>query len=239
MTSQTRRRVTIASVLALLTLPVEVLMLPVARTPDARAAAVSWAASLSAANLQSASDQIEDFPPNYRRAIMGILQPVDRSRVWRAHFRKFLQQHGALSPAQQQVVLDAMALATPDAFAPPVRDDVKQQIQTVFNETLQLLGPEAASDLFVTIGPKTPSANALPIAEQIADRVRGWRTANAQFPDCNCNIDIDTCDLEPDPWLQCSELYTCNFDLHWPMCGPFWSWACTGWCKILRWPEEQ
>ena len=48
---------------------------------------------------------------------------------------------------------------------------------------------------------------------------------------------MDTCDLVPDPWLQCSELYSCNFDLNWPMCGPFWSWACTGWCKIIRWPE--
>jgi hypothetical protein len=239
MTSQTRRRVTIAAVLALLTLPVETLILPVARTPDARAAAVLWAASLSAADLQSASGQIEDFPPNYRRAIMGVLDPDARSRVWRAHFRKFLQQHRALSRAQQQVVLDAMNLASSDAFAPPVRDDLKAQIQDAFNDTVAQLGPDAANDLFVMLGPKTPAVNALPIAEQIADRVRGWRTANAQFPDCNCNIDIDTCDLEPDPWLQCSELFTCNFDLHWPMCGPFWSWACTGWCRILRWPLEQ
>jgi hypothetical protein len=65
--------------------------------------------------------------------------------------------------------------------------------------------------------------------------------ASAQEPgagDCNCNIEIDTCDLMPNPWLKCSELYSCNFDLDWPMCGPLWSWACTGWCKVTRWPWD-
>ena len=66
--------------------------------------------------------------------------------------------------------------------------------------------------------------------------MRAWRVVSAELPDCNCNIDIDTCDIGPDPWLQCSELYSCNFDLDWPMRGPFWAWACTGWCKIIRLP---
>jgi hypothetical protein len=22
------------------------------------------------------------------------------------------------------------------------------------------------------------------------------------------------------------------------MCGPLWAWACTGWCKVMRWPGE-
>jgi hypothetical protein len=100
-----------------------------------------------------------------------------------------------------------------------------------------LLGPDAAKELFVTLGPADPGAdNALPIRQRLADSVRSWRVASARRTDCNCNVEIDTCDIGQDPWLACSELYTCEFDLNWPMCGPLWSWACTGWCKITDWP---
>jgi hypothetical protein len=99
----------------------------------------------------------------------------------------------------------------------------------------------AATELFVTLGPKEPvGENPLPLAQRLADSVRSWRVVSAAPKEdtatCNCNIDIDTCDVMPDPWLKCSELYTCDFDLNWPMCGPLWCWACTGWCKIIRFP---
>ena len=240
MTPRTRRRLTFSLVLGLLTLPVEALLVPVARTPDPRAAAIEWAATLSASDAQAAGDQIEDFPALYRRALMGVLGPDNRSLVWRAHFAKYLAAHrGTLTAAQAQLVRDAMDVAGPAAFTPPVNDDVKQRIGDLFHQAVALLGPEDAADLFVNLGPKNVTAhNALPLRQQLADRIRSWRVVHAEYPDCNCNIDIDTCDLVPDPWLECSELYTCNFDLDWPMCGPLWSWACTGWCKIIRWPTS-
>jgi hypothetical protein len=226
-------------VLALLVLPIETLLVPVARTPTQAAAATHWAATLSAADLQQAGDQIEDYPAVYRRALMGVLAPDNRAIVWRAHFRKYLRSHPNLTPAQVQVVQEAIDAAGPGAFAPPVSDEVKERIGKVFHDANALLGPADAADLFVNLGPKNVTKkNALPVSQQIADLVRSWRIVNAEYPDCNCNIDIDTCDLEPNPWLECSELYTCNFDLSWPMCGPLWSWACTGWCKILRWPPQ-
>ena len=115
---------------------------------------------------------------------------------------------------------------------------LKDRIGKIFGQATKVLGSKDAGELFVTLGPKVvTNQNALPFTQQIADQLRSWRLASAAKPDCNCNIEMDTCDLVPDPWLQCSELYSCNFDLNWPMCGPFWSWACTGWCKIIRWPE--
>jgi hypothetical protein len=133
------------------------------------------------------------------------------------------------------VVQDAMDLASPEVFDPPVRQEVKDQVAKLFTRANSVLGDKVASELFVSLGPGVAGrANVLPLAQRIADRIRSWRVASASVPDCNCNPDIDTCDLEPDPWLVCSELYTCNFDLEWPMCGPLWCWACTGWCKIVR-----
>ena len=238
MTARTRGRVLACLIIGLIALPAEALLLPIARTPDAAAAAVEWTESLSADDLQSAALQIDAYPVLYRRAIMTRLDPQDRARVWRGEFQKFLATDRSLSPEQIAVVQRAMELMTPEAFDPPLAPDVKEAITDVFNDSVTLLGPQKAKELFVTLGPKQlTQANALPWTQRLADRVRAWRVAQAELPDCNCNIDIDTCDISWDPWLQCSELFSCNFDLGWPMCGPLWSWACTGWCRVIRWPE--
>jgi hypothetical protein len=223
-----------------MTLPAEALLFPVALTPDPRVAATAWVDSLSPDALRAAASEIENYPALYRRAIMTELDPADRSDVWRTQFGKYLEAHPQLSAEQVAVVREAMEVASPAAFAPPVSAEVKNRVGKVFARALKVLGPKDAGELFVTLGPKTlQHASALPFSQRLGDQLRSWRTVSAGYPDCNCNIEIDTCDLVPDPWLQCSELYTCNFDLSWPMCGPLWSWACTGWCKIIRWPDAQ
>ena len=238
MTARTRWRVTIGVVMAVMTLPAEAMLFPVALTPDARTAATRWAQSLNAQALHSAALTINEYPPLYRRAIMGALDPAGRSDAWRARFDDYLASHPALSAEQIAVVQEARAVASPEAFAPPVSPDVQARIGAVFNAAIRTLGARDAGELFVTLGPTAPAKNALPLTQRLADEVRTWRVASAAYPDCNCNVEVDTCDLVPDPWLKCSEIYTCNFDLTWPMCGPLWSWACTGWCKIIRWPGE-
>jgi hypothetical protein len=240
MTNRTRRRLTFCLVLGLITLPAEALLFPVALTPDPRVAAENWVDSLSPDALRAAADEIENYPALYRRAIMSDLEPADRSDVWRTQFSRYLAHHPNMTEEQTAVVREAMALASPEAFTPPVKADLKDRIGKTFAKAMKVLGPRDAGELFVTLGPKTLTrTSALPLSQRIGDRVRSWRVANASYPDCNCNVEMDTCDLVPDPWLQCSELYVCNFDMRWPMCGPLWSWACTGWCKVLRWPDME
>jgi hypothetical protein len=238
MALRTRKRVMVFLVLGLVTLPAEALLLPIARTPNPEEAAMAWAQGQSTARLQSAGVEIDAYPPVYRRAIMRSLDPHDRSTAWRTHLRRYLRQNRSLAPHQADVIDEAIELASSDAFTPPLAPDIREQITTLYNRALTSLGPKVTEELFVTLGPKTlKRANALPVTQQLADRIRSWQAASAEYVDCNCNIDIDTCDISWDPWLQCSELYTCKFVLKWPMCGPFWSWACTGWCKIIRWPD--
>jgi len=238
MTPRTRRRVTLCAVLSLLILPAEIVLLPVARTPDPQEAAMNWTDGLSPNALQQASFQIDEYPAVYRRAILGALGPADRSAAFRVHFLKYRSSHPDLTPEQAAVIEEAVEIATSDAFQPPISPELKNQIQRTFNRAVAVLGAKAAAELFVTAGPKDElPKNALPLTQQIADRVRSWRVVSASTPSCNCNPDIDTCDIGFDPWLQCSEQYSCAFDLDWPMCGPLWAWACTGWCKVIRWPE--
>jgi hypothetical protein len=229
----------VLAIVGLITIPVEAMLLPVARTPDASTAAVEWVSGLDHADLVEAAAEIDAYPALYRRAIMGGLEPAERSQAWRQFLQRYIDAHPSLTQAQMQVLRDAVDVASPEAFAAPLPAPIKARISEVFEKATAVLGPQAANELFVTLGPKDlKGRNPLPLTQKVADRVRSWRVASAGGSDCNCNIEIDTCDLSWDPWLQCSELYTCTFDLEWPMCGPLWSWACTGWCKMIKFPWE-
>ena len=240
MTASTRSRLMLCLVVGLIALPAEALLLPVARTPNPITAAVEWSATLDTAELREAASNIDAYPPVYRKAIMGALTPADRSAAWRQFFQNYLDTHPSLSAEQSAVLREAIEIASPEAFGTAIPAETRKRITDVFARAQASLGPNAAKELFVTLGPKQSArANALPLTQQLADRMRSWRVVNADSVECNCNIEIDTCDLMPNPWLACSELYTCEFDLDWPMCGPLWSWACTGWCKVIRWPWDE
>jgi hypothetical protein len=241
MTASTRNKLMFCLVIGLITLPAEALLLPVARTPNAALAAVEWTDSLDDAELRDAAADIDAYPALYRRAIMTRLSPADRASAWRTFLVNYRQNNPSLSNAQLGVLDEAIAIATPEAFSVPIKPEVRDRIMRVFQEANAHFGKEAALELFVTLGPRElRRANALPFMQRLADRVRSWRVVSAQEDPiyCNCNPEMDTCDVLPDPWLKCSELYSCEFDLSWPMCGPFWSWACVGWCKVIRWPWE-
>lgn len=240
MTASTRSRLMVLAIVGLITIPAEAMLLPVARTPDASAAAVEWAAGMDRDELVAAANEIDAYPALYRRAIMGALTPEDRSNAWRQFLQRHIDTHPTLTTAQVAVLKDAIDVASPEAFTVSMPAPLRARISEVFTKATTALGPKAATELFVTLGPKELTrANALPLTQRVADQVRSWRVVNAGMSECNCNIEIDTCDLLPDPWLQCSEQFTCTFDLEWPMCGPLWSWACTGWCRVLRWPGEK
>ena len=235
MTASTRSRLMVCAIVGLITIPAEALLLPVAKTPNAAEAAIEWTASLDTEELRAAAAEIEAYPVHYRRAIMGALSPEDRSDAWRLFFENYLTQHPELTGEQVAVIRDVHALATADVFRSTMSPELKTRIGDVFAKAQKVLGATASNELFVTLGPKQMQrASALPYRQQLADRVRAWRTVSADAGDCNCNIEIDTCDLLPDSILRCSELFTCDFDLRWPMCGPLWSWACTGWCRLAR-----
>jgi hypothetical protein len=238
MTPAVRRKLTLCLVIAVLALPIEAILIPVAWNPDPDGAAAEWVDGLAPADLQLAASDIDRYPARYRRALMSALTPADRADAWRAQFDRYVSSHPALTADELAVIEQARALLTAETFTPPLSQELRAEIDATFSRTIEVLGEEAARDLFVNLGPADPgSDNALPVRQRLADSVRSWRIASARRTDCNCNIDIDTCDIGPDPWLACSELYTCDFDLSWPMCGPFWSWACTGWCRVIEWPE--
>lgn len=243
MSTRTRGRLMVCLTLALVALPVEALILPVALTPEPAEAAREFTAAMTPDELAAAAAVIDAYPAVYRRAIMQELSADARADVWRGRFDAYLDSHRDLTRSQVAVVRDARDLVSPALFTTSPDAETRERVGLVFKRAMAELGPRAASELFVTLGPTVlDRPSALPLTQRLADHVRAWRTASARrAPDCTCSMDIDTCDmLVPDPWLVCSELYDCNIDTSWPMCGPFWSWACTGWCKLTRFsPEER
>ncbi len=235
MTARTRRRLQVCLILGLIALPVEALILPVALTPDPLIAATEFTAKMTPTELSAAAAEIDAYPAAYRRAIMQSLSADQRANVWRAQMQNYLNSHRTLTTSQAEVVRDAMALVSPALFSASLETSLRERVSRVFARAQSELGPRAAKELFVTLGPAAPvRASALPLSQQLADHVRSWRSTSAQVLErCNCNMTMDTCDLVPEPWLVCSQQFDCRIDTSWPMCGPFWSWACDGWCKII------
>ena len=238
MTASTRSRLLLCLVVGLIALPAEALLLPVARTPNPIAAAVEWTASLDSAELRDAAANIDAYPQVYRKAIMGALPPDDRSSAWRQFFQEYLDANPSLSADQIAVVREAMDVASPAAFGRGISAETKKRITDVFTRAREIARRERGEGAVrharaQTVREGERAAAAAAARRQPALVARG-RMRRVNPSSCNCNVEIDTCDLMPNPWLACSELYTCEFDMEWPMCGPLWSWACTGWCKIIR-----
>ena len=230
MTSRTRGRLTVAVVLGLLTLPAEAILLPVARTPDVAVAALDWSADL-AGRTGEASLEIDAYPLAYRRAIMTQLAPEVGRRRGRNTF-------AATSARTRNSHRRRSALQTRLRCCHPKRSrrrvaGCKGIIKDLNRHRRRPRCRRAVRDAWT----EEARARERPChwRQQLADsRPRCARPAGHSAATATSTSTKKT---RTDPWLQCSELYTCNFDLNWPMCGPVWAWACTGWCKILRWPD--
>ena len=154
MTASTRSRLLLCLVVGLIALPAEMLLLPVARTPNPIAAAVEWTASLDSAELRDAAANIEAYPPVYRKAIMGALTPDDRSSAWRQFFQNYLEANRSLTADQIAVVREAMDVASPAAFGPGISAETKQRITEVFTRAEKVLGGHGEG-VFVTPDPNS------------------------------------------------------------------------------------
>ena len=105
--------------------------------------------------------------------------------VWRGHFQRFLRAHRELSAEQAAVIDDAIALASDEAFTPPLAPDVKERISALFNQSMAVLGPKQTDELFVTLGPKTlqrANGNRASTAPRRSHRVRDSAASRSAIP---------------------------------------------------------
>ena len=236
MSSRTRGRLTIGLILGLITLPAEALLLPVARTPDAAVAAMEWAADLSLKSCsrhrsrsmrirrctvaRSCASSIRAIAP--RPGVRMLRRYLDTRT--RADARSGARGAGGDGSAVRGNVHAAGRAGSRGAHHGRVRQGRRRRSG---RRTARSCSSRSARR-------RCRGRNALPLMQRLADASAPGASSPPNCPTATATSTSTRVTSAPDPWLQCSELYSCNFDLSWPMCGPFWAWACTGWCKIIR-----
>jgi hypothetical protein len=224
-TNKTRRLLFLSVLVALLTVPVETILLRAVQSTDDTTAIQTWADSLDQTDLQTAASQIQIYPFQYRRAIMLDLTSKGRSAVWRRHLQTYLQTHTALDPAAVDAINAASALASPDYFEGPTAD-ARAQLHAVASQIESLLGRDQAEYLLYYLGPKDGTfASFEPVSMRIERTIRGLFTMKAQSGTCDCSLAWGC----PDWRASCLNTISCQQPTGW-QCGWLWSDPCDGDC---------
>ncbi len=224
MTAKNRRRLVVCFVALALTLPIETVLLRALSTSTTQGAR-DWATSLSADQAASAAARIQSLPYAYRRAVMRVLTPEQRAKVWQSHIQDYISQNSGLDQATQTLLQNAASLATPQAFASATQAE-RSGMAIVAEQVAVVLGRDEAEYLFYRLGPKDVSvASGLPVAERLAEFVRSTFVVQADIEDCDCSTAFG-CDAPG----HCDGNQTCIKDDEWPMCGWWWNQECNGLC---------
>jgi hypothetical protein len=228
-TIRTRRRLVLCAVVAALTLPAELILVK-AVSEDAQTSSSRWVSSLSDASLAAAAEDIQTYPFQYRKDIMGRLSQAKREEVWVNHIARYRDARPELS-TEQVDALNAAIAAAQATFAKP-GDTTRAATKVVAERVQELFGAEVTEYLLYRLGNKNTFmlASAVPWRQKLSDAVRARFVVNAdEAGDCWCNADFG-CDVLALTW--CDGAATCTIDDRWPACGWFWDEPCNGVCKI-------
>lgn len=227
MTVRTKRRVLVCLVVLAVTLPVELVLLKALASPSEKETITQWASSLSAEDLDRASQDIKLYPFRYRKEIMRMLTPTQRSFVWRAHIGAYVFAHPELDEATRLTLGAAIIAASPEALSKPTTES-RNRIRAVAEQLVALLGREEADYLLHRLGPKDGTfASIEPVSHKVAGYIRSVAIALAlEEGGCDCSTDFG-CDIGG----RCDGSLSCTVDNDWPACGWFWNDPCNGLCR--------
>jgi len=175
-----------------------------------------------ASDLSQTYDAISALPIDSRRAVFRALSAEWKSELWRMHMTLYLSQHPELTGDQKSVILDAIALATPQLFEvsedSPEWQTAARSLELLRERALEVFPHAVATEIFAQLGaPEEPD---------LTPASRDHVNAVGSFPTCSCSIVSDWCACP----MQCV-----GGGCLWKKsgCGTFWQYACTGLCKIV------
>lgn len=240
LTRATRRRLLACAAAIIFALPAEAALLAMIGPRSNDEAARDWAESLSDDSLQDAAQRIQEYPYFYRRAIMTALEPDERAATWRKYLSGYAATH-SLDPASRAVIGRAIAAMTPEVFDDGAPADQLAELSAVFEIGVGLFGRRTAIDLFMRLGPDDGAVDAfgamaaLPAAERLGARLRGYLSASANAQDCDCTTAFGaSCDVSGFTGAEvCAAASGCDPDVSWPMSGVAWAFPANGVCSTL------
>ena len=235
MTTRSRRLVLLASLVVALTIPTEMVLLQ-AITQDDRTAAATWANGLTSEALLFESGRIEQFPIQYRKAMLRRLGPARGAELWTRHITRYRDAHPELSVEQMEVLNAVLGLISAETFEFPTTEE-RAASKALAERVAELFGEDVKRYLMHDLGPRyvTFIAQATPLRQRLQDFVREHFVVNAgDGGRCDC-IDYYECDAAGSGDSICSPAATsgCSLDPLWPACGFLWLETCDGRCTLL------
>jgi len=126
---------------------------------------------------------VSDQPVSERLQLMQKLSAAEKSYLWRIHLAMYVTQHIDLNKDQQSVVVDALALATPQLFASPDPSDVTwptrflEPVDQLRQRSLSLFPRTEAAEIFATFGARPQEADSLRKYAALSEMGRADRKA--------------------------------------------------------------
>jgi hypothetical protein len=205
-------------------------------TQDDRTAASRWADGLSSESLIAASTRLEQFPVQYRKAMLRRLGPERGAAIWTRHIVSYRAAHPELSAEQVNVLTSVLSLIKTDTFTFPTTEE-REASKVLADRVRELFGEDAQRYLLIDLGPRKVQfmAQATPLRQRLQDFVREHFVVNAgDAGRCNC-IDYWECDGAREMNSECKAAAAsgCALDPLWPACGFLWLSTCDGKCTTL------
>jgi hypothetical protein len=227
-TIRTRRRLILCVVVAALTLPAELILMK-AVTLDAQEASSRWARSLSQTELAAAADDIQRYPFEYRKTIMGRLSKQKRAEVWSNHIAQYRDARPELSTDQVDALNAAIETVRATFLNPG--NNAREATRVVAERVQELFAGMWRSICCIALHKKHHDHGERgAVAPEVVRRgaCPVWVSADEGGP-CWCRADFG---VRPDCTDVVRRSVTCVVDNVWPKCGWLWDEDCDGVCKI-------
>jgi len=185
---------------------------------------------------------ISALPLKKRKASFRNASAKNKSDLWRTQLALFLARHPELNQRQQDVILSAMSLATPDYFEvrssdPAWNEKVQVPSRSLEEQIVRAFVLTDAAKIFATLGDEEKSANSSrsvllksinykplsdsgPFKEWAHSRFAGQDFALEQSA-CQCSTASDYCPA----WGYCRDGNCTPTESG---CGTLWSYPCNG-----------
>ena len=235
MTTRTRRLVLLAALVVALAIPTEMVLLQ-AITQDDRTAAAIWVDGLTSEELVFESGRLEQFPIQYRKAMLRRLGPAKGAAIWQRHITRYRDEHTELSTGQVEALNAVLGLISAETFEFPTTEE-RTASKMLADRVTELFGEDVTRYLMHDLGPRhvTFTAQATPIRQRLQDFVREHFVVNAgDGGSCDCNADYE-CDAGGSGDSECADAAVsgCTLQPLWPACGFVWLETCDGQCRML------
>jgi len=164
-----------------------------------------------------------------RKKLVARASAQQSSDLWRLHLSLALITSPSLSPAQQAVIVSAIALADPSLFDTRKRDSewrgkIGPSLQNLQVSARSVFSKDEAVKIFATLG--KPIVPSLPTATSLSVFVK---TSQDFLPSCSCSTHSDWCNT------VCTGTGSCEHSDS--GCGTLWMYDCNGQCFVYRYMD--